>query len=248
MLTMNPITSKTAQKPSRRQFTALTGGALGLAVLAAYEQAWALSLKDLSEGDASSGVSAALEKGALAAIGLLGKEGGFMLNDKVRIPLPGGLNDAAKLLKKLGQSKRVDELITAMNRAAETAVPFAKDLLVGAVKSMTLKDAKNILKGGDTSVTTFFADKTRSPLSATFLPIVTTATEKVGMAQKYNSFAEKASKMGLVKTEDAKLEPYVTGKALDGLYFMIGEEERKIRKDPGAAGSDILKKVFGSLK
>jgi hypothetical protein len=217
-------------------------------VLAAYQQAHALSLADLTDADASGGVKAALESGALAAVGLLGKTDGFLGNDKVRIPLPGGLNDVAKLLKKLGQSKRVDELVTAMNRAAEDAVPFAKDLLVGAVKSMTVVDAKNILKGGDTSVTNFFAGKTRAPLTDKFLPVVTKSTEKVKLAEKYNRFAEKGTSMGLVKKEDANLQSYVTGKALDGLYFVIGEEERKLRKDPGGAASGILKKVFGALR
>ncbi len=232
----------------RRKFNASGTSVLALAVLAAVTQAHALSLKDLTDGDASSGVKTALERGALAAVGLLGKENGFLGNEKVRIPLPGGLNDAAKLLRKLGQSKRVDELVTAMNRAAEQAMPFAKDLLVSSVKSMSVVDAKKILTGGDTSVTQFFAAKTRQPLAAKFLPVVTQATEKVGMAQKYNAFAEKGAKLGLVKGEDAKLEPYVTGKALDGLYFIIGDEERKLRSNPGGAGSDILKKVFGSLK
>ena len=191
---------------------------------------------------------AALEKGALAAVSLLGKTDGFLGNDKVRIPLPGFLNDAAKLLKSLGQGKRVDELLTSMNRAAETAVPLAKDLLVSAVKSMNVNDAKKILSGGETSVTGFFAEKTRDPLAVKFLPVVTKAIEKVGLAAKYNRVAAKAQGMGLVKKEDANIEQYVTGKSLDGLYFMIGEEEKKIRQDPVGTGSAVLKKVFGALK
>ena len=135
-----------------------------------------------------------------------------------------------------------------MNRAAETAVPMAKDLLVSAVKSMSVTDAKNILTGGDTSVTQFFASKTREPLSGTFLPVVTKATQKVDLASKYNRVASKGVGLGLVSKEDANIEQYVTGKTLDGLYLVIGEEERKIRKDPVGAGSDILKKVFSVLK
>ena len=109
---------------------------------------------------------------------------------------------------------------------------MAKDLLVGAVKSMSVTDAKKILAGGDTSVTGFFAEKTRDPLGVKFLPVVTKATEKVGLAAKYNQVAGKAAGMGLVKKEDANIQQYVTGKTLDGLYFMIGEEEKKIRQDP----------------
>ncbi len=182
------------------------------------------------------------------AVGLLGKTDGFLGNPKVRIPLPGFLQDAAKLLKATGQQKRVDELVTAMNRAAEAAVPEAKTLLVSAVKSMSVEDGRKILTGGDDSVTQFFATKTRKPLGEKFLPIVTRATEKVSLAAKYNAVAGKAAGLGLVKKEDANVQQYVTGKALDGLFLMIGEEERKIRKDPVATGSAILKKVFGSLK
>ena len=232
----------------RRQFNHHALTLVGLCVLAAQRQAWALSLNDLSDRDANQGVKAALEKGALAAVALLGKTDGFLGNPKVRIPLPGFLEDASKLLKLTGQSGRVDELITSMNRAAEAAVPMGKDLLVNAVKNMSVTDAKNILTGGDDSVTRFFADKTRQPLGEKFLPVVTQATAKVGLAQAYNRVAGKAAGIGLVKGDDANIERYVTGKTLDGLYTIIGEEERKIRQDPVGAGSDILKKVFGALK
>jgi hypothetical protein len=245
MHTLFPIQE---QIMKRRQFNQATASALSLCIAAAYQQAYALSLGDLTDKDASAGLKTALERGALAAVGLLGKTDGFLGNPLVRIALPGFLNDAGKLMKSLGQGKKVDELVTAMNRGAEQAVPFAKDLLVSAVKGMNVTDAKNILKGGDTSVTKFFADKTRQPLSGKFLPIVTQATEKVGLAQKYNAVAGKAQGMGLVKKEDANIQQYVTGKSLDGLYTMIGEEEKKIRKDPVGTGSDILKKVFGVLK
>ena len=176
---------------------------------------------------------------------LLGQHDGFLGNPQVRIPLPGGLKEAAQMLKFTGQQKRVDELVTAMNRAAEAAVPEAKTLLVQAVKTMSVDDAVGIVKGGDTSVTDFFAKKTRVPLTERFLPIVTQATEKVDLASKYNAVAGQASSLGLVAKEDANIQQYVTRKALDGLYLMIGEEEKKIRRDPVGTGSEILKKVFG---
>ena len=138
--------------------------------------------------------------------------------------------------------------MTAINRAAEAAVPMGKDLLVSAVRAMNVNDAKNILQGGETSVTSFFAEKTRAPLGLKFLPVVTQATEKVGLANKYNEFAGKAVGFGLVRKEDANIQQYVTGKSLDGLYLIIGEEERKIRQDPVGSGSAILQKVFGSMK
>ena len=202
----------------------------------------------LSESDAALGVRAALEKGASTAIDSLGRSGGFLDNPKVRIPLPGMLNDAAKLAKFTGQQAKVDELVTAMNRAAEAAVPQARTLLVNAIKNMSVEDGRQILTGGDNAVTKFFADKTRSSLSVTLLPIVTRATEKVSLAAKYNALGGKAAGLGLVSKDDANLQQYVTGKTLDGLYQMIGEEERKIRQDPVGTGSAILSKVFGSLK
>lgn len=225
----------------RRKFTASGISALGLWILMARAQAAALS-----EADASAGLKAALERGAAAAVRLLGKPDGFLGDPRVRIPLPAGLDSAAKLLKGTGQGAKVDQLITAMNRAAEAAVPEALPLLNDAVKSMTVSDARKILKGGDTSVTNFFADKTREPLSGRFLPIVTRATEKVSLADKYNAVAGKAAGFGLLKKQDANLQQYVTGKALDGLFLMIGEEEKKIRKDPVGTGSSLLRKVFGS--
>ncbi len=212
---------------------------------------WAVSAPasaEVTEVDAASGIRAALQRGAESAVGLLGKADGFAGNPLVRIPLPGFLNEVAKVAKYTGQQAKVDELVTAMNRAAEAAVPEAKALLVNAVKNMSVSDAKRVLTGGEGSVTAFFAEKTRAALSTKFLPIVTKATDKVALADKYNALAGKASGMGLLKKEDANIQQYVTGKTLDGLYLMIGEEEKKIRQDPVGTGSAILKKVFGSLK
>jgi Protein of unknown function (DUF4197) len=179
---------------------------------------------------------------------LLGKPDGFLGNPKVRIPLPGFLDDASRVLNTLGQSKRIDELVTAMNRAAESAVPQARDLLVQAARSINVQDATRILTGGETSVTEYFADRTRSPLFTRFLPLVTQATAKVGLAERYNRVAGKVADLGLVKKEDANIQNYVANKSLDGLFLMIGEEEKKIRRDPIGTGSAVLKKVFGAIK
>ena len=232
----------------RRHFHHAGAAALTALLLAATRQAQALSLGDMTNADASSGLKAALGQGAQAAVALLGRPDGFLGNPKVRIGLPGSLDDAAKLLKTFGQGQRIDELLTAINRAAETAVPMGQDLLVAAVQSMTVTDAKNILTGGDTSVTQFFADKTRAPLGQRFLPVVNQATEKVNLAQSYNAFAGKAASFGLLRKEDADLGQYVTGKTLDGLYLVIGEEEKKIRQNPMGSASAIVQKVFGALR
>ncbi len=224
----------------RRKFTrALTlGAAPWLAMMAQARAA------GLSEADAAAGVRAALERGAIAAVALLGRTDGFLGNALVRIPLPGYLNDAAKLLKATGQGKKLEELVTTMNRAAEAAVPMARPLLVQAVKSASVDDALKVVRGGATSVTDFFANKTREPLSASFLPIVTKATQKVSLAERYNAVAGKAAGLGLLKGDDINIERYVTSRALNGLYLMIGEEEKKIRADPVKTGSELLKKVF----
>src|SRR3989344_1500117 len=151
-------------------------------------------------------------------------------------------------LRMTGQGKKVDELVTGMNRAAEAAVPMGRDLLVKAVQNMSVQDAKQILTGGDNAVTQFFADKTREPLGASFLPVVGKAVSQVKLAKAYNRVASQASGFGLVKKEEASVEQYVTGKTLDGLYTIIGEEERKIRQDPVGAGSKLIEKVFGAVK
>lgn len=223
---------------NRRELGGIIGGAAAAALLPG--SVWALS-----EFEAAGGVRQALQRGAEAALAQLGRKDGFLGNDALRIELPGHLKDAARLLRLAGQGARVDELVTAMNRAAEAAVPAARALLVNTVREISIEDALGIVRGGDTAVTEFFSRKTRGPLAQQFLPIVTRATERVALAEKYNALAGKAAQAGLLKPEEADLQRYVTGKALDGLYLVIGEEEKKIRRDPLGSGSALLKKVFG---
>jgi len=205
-------------------------------------------LDKISNQDATSGLRAALEKGSQVAVASLGKPDGFIGNGAVKIPLPDSLKRYEKLMRRVGMGKYADELILTMNRAAEAAVPEAKVLLVDAVKKMTVQDAKGILTGGNTAGTEYFKRTTSEPLRVKFLPIVAQATKKVKLADKYNEYAAKGAQFGLLKKEDANLDSYVTQKALDGLFFMVAEEEKKIRENPVKAGSEILKKVFGALK
>lgn len=206
------------------------------------------TLRDLSDGDASQGLKLALEKGTRAAIGLLGVKDGFMGNDKVRIGLPQALNKGARMLKTLGMGQQLDALTLQMNRAAEQAVPLAQKAMMQSIQAMSVNDAKTILRGGDTAVTQFFVDKTRAPLSAQFLPQVKQVLGQLGVVEQFNAVAGKLSGMGLVPKDKALLENHVTDKTLDGLYFMIGEEEKKIRQNPAEAGSALLSKVFGALR
>jgi len=221
---------------------------IGLLCWVGIGAAAALGLADLSNHDASLGIKGALEKGAGSAVDKLGVPGGFLNNPKVKIPLPPALDEVAKGMRMMGRGKESDELVEAMNKAAEQAVPQARELLVHAVRAMSLGDAKGILTGGDGSVTNFFREKTAAPLAAKFLPIVKQATGRVGLAEKYDQLAGQAEKFGLVRGDSANIEEYVTHKALDGLFLMIGEEEHAIRQDPAAAGSAIITKVFGALR
>ena len=204
-------------------------------------------LDRLTQRDALAGLKAALERGSRAAVAALGRTDGFLGNPQVKIPLPESLERTEKLARRLGFSNEVDELVVAMNRAAEAAVPEARKLLLDSVKKMTAQDAKAILTGGETAGTAYFRRTADKTLHDRFLPIVKTATEKVGVAQRYKEFARPAAALGLLKTEHADLDEYVTQKALEGLYFMLGEEEKKIRRDPVGTGSAILRKVFGAL-
>ncbi len=209
--------------------------------------AHALSLNNLSNADAVAGLKEALKQGATNAVGKLGKTDGYLGDIRVRIPLPEPLAKVDGALHRFGLGKYGDDLVVTMNRAAEAAVPEAKALIWNAVKEMSIQDAKNILTGGNTAATEYFRGKTTQPLTEKFLPIVHQATDRVQLAQKYDEFAGKAVRFGLLDQKQANLENYVTQKALDGLFFMMAEEEKAIRADPIRQGSKILSKVFGAL-
>ena len=207
----------------------------------------AAGIADLTNGDAANGLKQALSDGSIAAVAKLGVENGFFSNPKVKIPLPPAMQRIEGAMRIAGMRKQADDLVLAMNRAAEAAVPEAKQLLVDSVKKMSVQDAKGILTGGDTAATDYFKRTTEADLTKRFLPIVKKATEKVGLAQQYNALAGQGAALGLVKEDQATIEGYVTKKSLDGLYLMIGEQEKAFRQNPLGASSDIVKKVFGAL-
>ncbi len=226
-----------------------TRAALAFAAAASLSQAaLAGPLDAITNAEANAGLKAALDRGALAAISQLGANGGFMNNPKVKIPLPGALQSLEPILKATGKSDQLNSLVATMNQAAEQAVPEAKVLLQSAVKSMTLEDAKGILTGGDDSVTQFFKAKTKPALIERFQPIVGKQVSKLGLTQQYDKLAGQGARLGLVDKESATMETYVTGKALDGLYLVIAEQERAIRQDPIGTGVKAISKVFGILK
>lgn len=208
----------------------------------------AAGIADISNADAVSGLRQALTDGSAAAVKLLGAENGYFANPKVKIPLPPSLQKIESGLRMFGMKKQADELVLSMNRAAEAAAPEAKQLLVDAVKKMSVQDAKGILTGGDTAATEYFKRTTQAQLTQRFLPIVKKATDRAGLAQQYNNLAGQGASLGLIKKEDASIETYVTRKALDGLYLMIAEQEKSFRQNPVGAASNIVKKVFGALR
>ncbi|MCJ8168861.1 DUF4197 domain-containing protein [Pseudomonas sp. A3.4] len=207
----------------------------------------ALSLSDLSQGDATSALRSALTQGAEMAVDSLGKTDGFMGNPEVRIELPSDLGKAAKMMKTFGMGSEVSALELSMNRAAEAAVPQARQLLIDAVKNMSVSDAKGILTGGNTAGTEYLNRSSREQLRSRFLPIVKQATDQVGLAQQYNTFAGQAASFGVIDAQSANLESYVTEQALDGLFTLIGAEEQKIRQNPAEAAGSLAKKVFELL-
>jgi len=201
----------------------------------------------ITSGEATTALKVALDKGSRAAVGALGRRDGFFGDPRVRIPLPPSLERAESIMRRFGLGGHADELILAMNRAAEEAVASALELFVEAVRRMTVQDAKAILEGGDSAGTVYFRRSTEEGLRQRFLPIVRKATSRVGLARHYSAYAEKAVPFGLVKKEHANLDDYVTQKALDGLFLVLADEERRIREDPVSAGSAIVRRVFGGL-
>ncbi|HZT62480.1 MAG TPA: DUF4197 domain-containing protein [Burkholderiales bacterium] len=207
----------------------------------------AAGLDDITNRDAVSGLKQALTNGAQAAVAKLGKEDGFMNDARIKIPLPPSMKRAEAMMHSIGAGKQADDLVLKMNRAAEAATPQAKSLLVDAAKKMTVQDAKGILTGGPDSATQYFKRTTSDALAQKFKPIVKKAMAKVKLAQAYDEIAASGTKFGLVKEDDSNLEDYITRRTLDGLFVGIADEEKKIRENPKAAASSIVKKVFGAL-
>jgi len=216
---------------------------------------------NLPDSDIASGLKEALAKGTTNAINSLGRDGGFWNNSKVRIPLPGKLEQAGKLAKQLGQGAKVDAFEMSMNRAAEKAVPQVAQIFGDAIRKMTLSDARGILAGGDHAATDFFRRVAGDALTARIHPIVAKATDSVGVTQKYKAFTAGSGggalggalgSLGSLGGHQSNkggspldLDNYVTAKTLDGLFTEIGDQEQSIRHNPGARTTDLLKKVFG---
>ncbi|WP_341676887.1 DUF4197 domain-containing protein [Niveibacterium sp. SC-1] len=220
---------------------------VGLTGLVMAGSALAAGLDTFSQRDMSTALKQVLDQGASAAVAQLGASGGFLDNPALRIRLPERVQQAEQLLRLAGKGADVDALETAMNRAAESAVSQALPLLRKAVTQMSVQDAREILSGGDDSVTQYFRRSTSEALTRQFQPVVKQATSRLGLARQYDALAGQAATFGLISAEDASVDRYVTHKALDGLYSVIAEQERALRANPAQAAGQLLRKVFGAL-
>ncbi|PKN29377.1 MAG: DUF4197 domain-containing protein [Deltaproteobacteria bacterium HGW-Deltaproteobacteria-21] len=191
-----------------------------------------------------SGLKEALSIGTRNAVGSVSKMDGYFGNELIKILLPDKLQKVADVIGKLGYQQQVDQLVLAMNRAAETAAPKAVPLFTQAIKEMSFDDARRILQGGDTAATDFFKGKTSKKLYDQFKPVVTSSMNKVGVAKAYKDMVTPYQSLPFASKESMDLDHYVTNEALDGLFTMVGEEEKKIRTNPAARVTDLLKKVF----
>jgi hypothetical protein len=204
-------------------------------------------LAAISGPEATQALRESLEQGARKAITTLGRENGFLGDPSVKIGLPKNFARAEKFLRSVGYGQKIDDLVLAMNRAAETATPKAQELLLESIRKMSISDAKAVLTGGDNAATEYFRKSTEVQLTETLMPVVRSVTEKSDFVRAYNGLASKLVKYG-VKSDQQTVERYVNKKALDGIYFRIGEEERNLRANPTRYAGGLLGKVFGLMK
>lgn len=202
----------------------------------------------LSDSKIVAGLKEALQIGTGNAVNLTGRVDGFFKNAAIKILLPKQLDTVAKGLRFAGQGPLVDEFVLSMNRAAEKAAPEARKIFVDAVKQMTFDDARKILFGGDTAATDYFKAKTSSKIATAFRPIIEKSMNEVGATRRYKELIGQFQNLPFARTERLDIDAYVVGKTLDGLFYMVGQEEKKIRKDPLARVTSLLKDVFGSRR
>jgi hypothetical protein len=204
------------------------------------------SSKNLSNGDIVDGLKEALQVGTTNTVDLTGKVDGYLANAAIKILLPKQLETVEQGLRLIGQGEKVDEFVVSMNRAAEKAAPAARDIFWGAIKTMSFDDARKILSGGDTAATTYFREKTTETLTAKFRPVVSDTMKDTGVVQQYKQLQTSYQSVPFASNLPyVDIESYVVSKALDGLFLVLGQQEKEIRTNPSAQVTGLLKKVFG---
>jgi hypothetical protein len=200
---------------------------------------------ELSNSKIALGLKQALQVGAENAVKLTGRPDGYFGNEAIKILMPKNLRPLEKGLRAMGEGPKIDGFILSMNRAAESAAPAARKIFGDAILAMSFDDARKILSGGDTAATEYFKSKTTEQLTAAFRPVVEKTMDENGVTQQYKALAGQAQNIPFMKSPDLDITQYVISKALDGLFYTLGQEERKIRKDPAAQTTSLLKEVFG---
>ena len=202
--------------------------------------------KGLTEKDAADGIKEALVNGTGESVKTVSVLNGYWGNPEIKIPFPAEAQEMESKLRTVGMGKKVDEFNESMNRAAEKAASEAKPIFISAIKGMTVKDAINIVKGSDNAATMYLKNTTSPQLIDKFKPVIKSSLDNVNATKYWSDLITIYNKIPLVKKMNPDLTAYVTGKAIDGLFVMIAKEELKIRKDPMARTSELLKKVFGT--
>lgn len=205
----------------------------------------AVSKSNLDENTVISGLKEALSVATDKTVTSLSSFDGYFANEAIKILMPEKIQKVSDTLGKFGFQKQVDDFVLSMNRAAEKAAPVARGYFTDAIKQMTFKDAMKILDGGDTAATDFFRKKTYTKLYDSFKPTISQTMDQVGVANYYKDMMGKFTAIPFMSSASVDLDDYVTNEALDGLFYMVGEEEKNIRKDPAARVTDLLKEVFG---
>lgn len=199
----------------------------------------------LDDATIVSGLKEALSVGTGNAVTSVSALDGYFANQAIKILMPDKIRKVADVLAKVGYQKEVDEFVLSMNRAAEKAAPYAREYFVDAIKQMTFEDARKIWQGNETAATEYFKSKTSDKLYAAFKPIVSDSMDRVGTTKAYKDMMGKYTAIPFMKADSLDLDHYVTTKSLDGLFYMVGQEERKIRTNPAARTTDLLRTVFG---
>jgi len=198
----------------------------------------------VTDSKASAGLKEALEVATEKAVSLTGRTNGYFGDAAIKILMPAKLQTMEQGLRAVGYGPQIDEFVLSMNRAAEQAAPAAKQIFTNAITSMSFDDAKKILTGGNTAATDYFKAKTTDQLTTAFRPAVDKSMSEVGVTKQYQALVGKFETIPFVKTQSFDLDNYVTSKALDGLFHVVGEQEKMIRTNPAARTTALLQEVF----